>query len=134
MLPITGLDISVAPRQTLSGIRFVSRYTVNVLNFKLLFCFSLGSTRFFKVARVRSQEGLVVVKVFAIHDPTLPLSMYRDRIEEIRSKLASANNCLPCQRVIVSCSTIYFTNNFYWKSRRLTMFFGKRRIINEDRN
>lgn len=69
--------------------------------------YSLGSTRFFKVARARSQEGLIVVKVFAIHDPSLPLSMYRDRIEEIKTKLASANNCLPYKRVIVSVFGFY---------------------------
>lgn len=54
------------------------------------------------MARARSQEGLIVVKVFVIHDPTLPLSAYRDKLEEIRSKLASAVNCLPFQRMIVS--------------------------------
>lgn len=66
-----------------------------------LFCFSLGSTRFFKVARAKSQEGLVVVKVFAIHDPTLPLTTYKDRVEEIRLKLGPAINCLPFQKAIV---------------------------------
>ncbi|XP_071571765.1 phosphoinositide 3-kinase regulatory subunit 4 isoform X2 [Temnothorax nylanderi] len=66
----------------------------------LLFDVNLGSTRFFKVARARSLEGLIVVKVFAIHDPTLPLSTYKDKLEEIRSKLASAVNCLPFQRMI----------------------------------
>ncbi|XP_012287746.1 phosphoinositide 3-kinase regulatory subunit 4 isoform X2 [Orussus abietinus] len=68
----------------------------------LLFDVNLGSTRFFKVARARSQEGLIVVKVFVIHDPTLPLSMYKDKLEEIRSKLASAVNCLPFQRTILT--------------------------------
>ncbi|OXU19045.1 hypothetical protein TSAR_000320 [Trichomalopsis sarcophagae] len=68
----------------------------------LRFDVSLGSTRFFKVARARSQEGLIVVKVFAIHDPTLPLSTYKDKLEEIRSKLASAVNCLPFQRMILT--------------------------------
>ncbi|KOC68309.1 Phosphoinositide 3-kinase regulatory subunit 4 [Habropoda laboriosa] len=68
----------------------------------LLFDVNLGSTRFFKVARARSQEGLIVVKVFAIHDPTLPLSAYKEKLEEIRSKLASAVNCLPFQRMILT--------------------------------
>jgi phosphoinositide-3-kinase regulatory subunit 4 len=63
--------------------------------------FSLGSTRFLKVARARTQEGLIVVKVFAIHDPTLPLSAHKEKIEEIRNKLASAVNCLPFQRTLV---------------------------------
>ncbi|XP_033210037.1 phosphoinositide 3-kinase regulatory subunit 4 isoform X2 [Belonocnema kinseyi] len=68
----------------------------------LVFDISLGSTRFFKVARARREEGSIVVKVFAIHDPTLPLSTYKDKLEEIRSKLASAVNCLPFQRMILT--------------------------------
>lgn len=73
------------------------------------------------MARARSQEGLIVVKVFAIHDPTLPLSAYKEKLEEIRFKLASAVNCLPFQRMIVSifvdrlyytrCHTLYVINN-----------------------
>ena len=41
---------------------------------------SLGSTRFFKVARAKHREGLVVVKVFAIQDPSLPLTSYKQEI------------------------------------------------------
>lgn len=62
----------------------------------------MGSTRFLKVARAQSQEGPIVVKVFAIHDPTLPLSPYKDRLDEIRELLAPAVNCLPFQNVVVS--------------------------------
>lgn len=62
---------------------------------------SLGSTRFFKVARAKSQEGMIVVKVFALHDPMLPLVKHRMRVEEIKSKLQSAVNCLCFQKVIV---------------------------------
>lgn len=43
--------------------------------------FSLGSTRFFKVARARTKEGLAVVKVFVIHDPSLPLASHRNKLE-----------------------------------------------------
>ncbi|KAK0078672.1 hypothetical protein PV325_002204 [Microctonus aethiopoides] len=68
----------------------------------LIFDINLGSTRFFKVARARNQEGLIVVKVFAIHDPTLPLSTYKDKLQDIRSKLSSAVNCLPFQRTILT--------------------------------
>lgn len=63
--------------------------------------YSLGSTRFLKVARARSREGLVVVKVFAVHDPSLPLAEHKERILKIKEQLASAFNCLPFQRVIV---------------------------------
>lgn len=68
----------------------------------LSFDASLGSTRFFKVARARSQEGLIVVKVFAIQDPSLPLAIHRDRLDYIRSQLASSVNCLPFQRVVLT--------------------------------
>uniref|UniRef100_A0A1B6KTS4 non-specific serine/threonine protein kinase n=1 Tax=Graphocephala atropunctata TaxID=36148 RepID=A0A1B6KTS4_9HEMI len=88
--------VGIAPSQIFPVEHYLTDHT------DLQYDINLGSTRFFKVARARSQEGLIVVKVFAIHDPTLPLSMYRDRIEEIRSRLASANNCLPCQRVILT--------------------------------
>lgn len=63
--------------------------------------YSLGSTRFFKVARAKSQEGMIVVKVFALHDPMLPLVKHRVRVEEIKTKLQSAVNCLCFQKVIV---------------------------------
>lgn len=64
--------------------------------------FSLGSTRFLKVARADSQEGHIVVKVFAIHDPSLPLIPYKDRLEEIRTRLQSAVNCLPFQKIVLT--------------------------------
>lgn len=67
---------------------------------------SLGSTRFFKVARARTREGLVVVKVFAVHDPSLPLAEHKERILKIKEQLASAFNCLPFQRVIVSSDIV----------------------------
>lgn len=61
----------------------------------------MGSTRFFKVARVRSDEGLVVVKVFVKHDPSLPLETHAERLEFIKRSLSNAVNCLPFQRVVV---------------------------------
>lgn len=42
---------------------------------------SLGSTRFFKVAKVNCKEGPAVVKVFVIHDPSLPLRAYKEKLE-----------------------------------------------------
>ena len=42
---------------------------------------SLGSTRFFKVAKASTQEGNVVVKVFVIHDPSLPLASYKTKLD-----------------------------------------------------
>lgn len=66
--------------------------------------YSLGSTRFFKVARAKSDEGLIVVKVFVKNDPSLPLESHADKLEAIKRNLANAVNCLPFQRVIVSPS------------------------------
>ncbi|ENN74924.1 hypothetical protein YQE_08502, partial [Dendroctonus ponderosae] len=70
----------------------------NDLKFEL----SLGSTRFLKVAKAETQEGHVVVKVFAIRDLTLPLHRYQERLEEIRKKLSTAVNCTPYQKFIIS--------------------------------
>lgn len=71
--------------------------------FFLYFAFySMGSTRFFKVARVKSDEGLIVIKVFVKHDPSLPLETHADRVMYIQKSLSNAVNCLPFQRVQVT--------------------------------
>ncbi|XP_065073829.1 phosphoinositide 3-kinase regulatory subunit 4 [Ochlerotatus camptorhynchus] len=62
----------------------------------------MGSTRFLKVARAKTDEGLVVVKVFVKHDPSLPLEQHVDKIEYIKKNLANAVNCLPFQRVLTT--------------------------------
>ncbi|XP_057691095.1 phosphoinositide 3-kinase regulatory subunit 4 [Corythoichthys intestinalis] len=59
---------------------------------------SLGSTRFFKVARAKHREGMLVVKVFAIQDPSLPLGSYKQELEELKIRLHSCHNCLPFQK------------------------------------
>lgn len=63
---------------------------------------NMGSTRFLKVARARSDEGLLVVKVFIKHDPTLPLELHAEKLETIKKTLQNAINCLPFQKVLVS--------------------------------
>jgi phosphoinositide-3-kinase, regulatory subunit 4 len=63
---------------------------------------NMGSTRFLKVARAKTDEGLVVVKVFVKHDPTLPLEVHADKLEMIKKSLQNAVNCLPFQKVLVS--------------------------------
>jgi phosphoinositide-3-kinase regulatory subunit 4 len=88
--------VGIAPSQIFPVERYLTDHP------ELKFDLSLGSTRFFKVARAESQEGLVVVKVFAIHDPSLPLSTYKDQLEEIRKKLSSAVNCIPFQKIILT--------------------------------
>ncbi|XP_022818609.1 phosphoinositide 3-kinase regulatory subunit 4 [Spodoptera litura] len=88
--------VGVAPSQIYPVEHYLSDHV------DLAFDQSLGSTRFLKVARARSREGLVVVKVFAVHDPSLPLAEHKERILKIKEQLASAFNCLPYQRVILT--------------------------------
>ncbi|CAN8016185.1 unnamed protein product [Ixodes persulcatus] len=61
---------------------------------------NLGSTRFLKVARVKHKEGLAIVKVFAIHDPSLPLAPHKEALEKIKQVLANVPNTLPFQKVV----------------------------------
>lgn len=67
---------------------------------------NMGSTRFLKVARAKSDEGLIVVKVFIKHDPTLPLEIHAEKLEMIKKSLQNAINCLPFQKVLVSVENI----------------------------
>ena len=68
---------------------------------------SLGSTRFFKVARAKSPTGHLVVKVFILHDQTLDLAKYRERLVEIKRLLEGCINCMPFSRVIVRPNDIF---------------------------
>ena len=61
---------------------------------------NLGSTRFFKVVKARAKEGLLVVKIFVLHDPTLQLKQYEDQIEEVKTQLDGALNCKPFQCIL----------------------------------
>ncbi|XP_040818967.1 phosphoinositide 3-kinase regulatory subunit 4 isoform X3 [Ochotona curzoniae] len=88
----------IAPSQILS----VESYFSDIHDFE--YDRSLGSTRFFKVARAKHREGLVVVKVFAIQDPTLPLTSYKQELEELKIRLHSAQNCLPFQKAVEKAS------------------------------
>nr|XP_018916322.1 PREDICTED: phosphoinositide 3-kinase regulatory subunit 4 [Bemisia tabaci] len=98
--------VGIAPSQIFP----VEHYFTDLAS--LQFDINLGSTRFFKVARAKSQEGLIVVKVFAIHDPSLPLASYRNRIEEVRIKLASAVNCLAFQRTMLTEKAGYLMREY----------------------
>ncbi|XP_048750935.2 phosphoinositide 3-kinase regulatory subunit 4-like isoform X2 [Ostrea edulis] len=87
----------IAPSQ----IQPVDQYLTDIQDYQ--YENSLGSTRFFKVARARTKEGLAVVKVFVIHDPSLPLASHRNKLEDIHIRLqGSTSNCLPFQRAIQS--------------------------------
>ena len=62
--------------------------------------FSLGSTRFFKVARARhmpSSGSEVVVKVFTIQDHGVDLGNDQEKILSIGRLLDGCPNCLPFQ-------------------------------------
>ncbi|KAL4221189.1 phosphoinositide-3-kinase [Mactra antiquata] len=84
----------IAPSQILP----VEQYLTDLPEYE--FDCSLGSTRFFKVAKAKNKEGHVVVKVFVIHDPSLPLSSYKTRLDEIRENLKGTSNCIPFQESV----------------------------------
>uniref|UniRef100_A0A8C9V437 non-specific serine/threonine protein kinase n=1 Tax=Scleropages formosus TaxID=113540 RepID=A0A8C9V437_SCLFO len=86
----------IAPSQILS----VDSYFSDIHDYE--YDRSLGSTRFFKVARAKHREGLVVVKVFAIQDPSLPLTSYKQELEELKIRLHSCQNCLPFQKATLT--------------------------------
>uniref|UniRef100_A0A452DLG0 Protein kinase domain-containing protein n=1 Tax=Capra hircus TaxID=9925 RepID=A0A452DLG0_CAPHI len=88
----------IAPSQILS----VQSYFSDIHDFE--YDKSLGEYSFFKVARAKHREGLVVVKVFAIQDPTLPLTSYKQELEELKIRLHSAQNCLPFQKAAEKAS------------------------------
>lgn len=64
----------------------------------LVFEVNMASTRFFKVARVRTDEGNAVVKVFLKHDVTIDTVEHVKRLEHLKKYLTNAVNCLPYQR------------------------------------
>lgn len=86
----------IAPSQILS----VDSYFSDIHDYE--YDKSLGSTRFFKVARAKHREGLLVVKVFAIQDPSLPLGSYKQELEELKIRLHSCHNCLAFQKASLS--------------------------------
>ncbi|XP_055523812.1 phosphoinositide 3-kinase regulatory subunit 4 [Wyeomyia smithii] len=90
--------VGVAPSQIFP----VEHYLTGSFESDLQYESSMGSTRFLKVARAKTDEGLVVVKVFVKHDPSLPLEQHVDKIEYIKKNLAHAANCLPFQRVLTT--------------------------------
>ncbi|XP_050436051.1 phosphoinositide 3-kinase regulatory subunit 4 [Adelges cooleyi] len=98
--------VGIAPSEIFPVEHYLTDHT------QLQFDASLGSTRFFKVARAKSQEGMIVVKVFAVHDPMLPLVKHRVRVEEIKTKLQSAVNCLCFQKVIMSDKAVFLMREY----------------------
>lgn len=78
----------------------------------LNFDVNMGSTRFFKVARARSAEGYVVVKVFLKHDPTLNVTDHVNQLEHIKKFLTNAVNCLPYQRAVVTEKAVFIIREY----------------------
>ncbi len=60
---------------------------------------SLGSTRFLKAAKARSDAaGTVVLKVFTVQDSSLDLKSHQLNLIRIKKLLENCPNCLPFQR------------------------------------
>uniref|UniRef100_A0A1A9Z2I0 Uncharacterized protein n=1 Tax=Glossina pallidipes TaxID=7398 RepID=A0A1A9Z2I0_GLOPL len=65
----------------------VEHYFLGHIDTENTFDSNMGNTRFFKVAKAKSEEGLMVAKLFVKHDPTLPLEDHKDRVEYIKKTL-----------------------------------------------
>ncbi|EDV91054.1 phosphoinositide 3-kinase regulatory subunit 4 [Drosophila grimshawi] len=102
--------VGIAPSQ----IYAVEHYFSGQFGNEIIFDLNMGSTRFFKVAKAKTDEGLIVVKVFVKHDPTLPLEDHKERLESIKKILTLANavNCLPFQRVELIDKAAYIMREY----------------------
>ncbi|XP_034485161.1 phosphoinositide 3-kinase regulatory subunit 4 [Drosophila innubila] len=102
--------VGIAPSQ----IYAVEHYFSGQFGNEIIFNSNMGSTRFFKVAKAKTEEGLIVVKVFVKHDPTLPLEDHKERLESIKKSLTLANavNCLPFQRVELIDKAAYIMREY----------------------
>ncbi|XP_034112956.1 phosphoinositide 3-kinase regulatory subunit 4 [Drosophila albomicans] len=102
--------VGIAPSQ----IYAVEHYFSGQFGNEIIFDLNMGSTRFFKVAKAKTEEGLIVVKVFVKHDPTLPLEDHKERLESIKKTLTLANavNCLPFQRVELIDKAAYIMREY----------------------
>jgi hypothetical protein len=77
-----------------------------------LFILQFGKgTRFFKVAQARHKGAFVVVKLFVLHDPTLPLLEYKEKLEFLNRELSPKNNCLPFAKPVVYLNIICYNRN-----------------------
>ena len=63
--------------------------------------YSFAVFLFLKVAKANHAEGSVVVKVFVIHDPSLPLDTYQKRLQDVESRLRNVSNVLPYQKTML---------------------------------
>lgn len=100
----------------------VEYYLSDIINSELVsFDCNLGSTRFFKVARIKLHQirpqltdicssnysgldpsGLGVAKVFVINDPTLPLKAHNEKIDQLREIVKDNPNSLGFIKSIIN--------------------------------
>ncbi|RWS10687.1 hypothetical protein B4U79_02231 [Dinothrombium tinctorium] len=104
----------------------VEYYLSDITNSELIsFDCNLGSTRFFKVARIKLHSirphlatahsgtsldnyngfgppSLGVAKVFVINDPSLPLKVHKEKIEYLREVLKENANALPFSKLFIN--------------------------------
>lgn len=74
------------------------------------------------------REGLCVVKVFAIQDPSLPLKTYQDQLTDIKNRLATAPNVLPFHHSILTDKASllmrqFIKDNLYDRIRQVFLNF-----------
>ncbi|KAI1294765.1 Phosphoinositide 3-kinase regulatory subunit 4 [Halotydeus destructor] len=115
-----GNQLAGIPPQQIHPVEY---YLSEVANSELLsFDANLGSTRFLKVARVKLHQtrpglasagsnsnysalgppALGVAKVFVIHDPSLPVKYYKDKLDQLQRQLRGNANALPMSKLILS--------------------------------
>ncbi|CAI5443457.1 unnamed protein product [Caenorhabditis angaria] len=71
---------------------------------------NLGSTRFMKVAKGKTSEGIFVYKVFVRQDNS-SLNPYPEKLIEIRNSLAKSPNCCAVKKVVIKqkCAVVLRT-------------------------
>ena len=97
---------AIAPSQILPVEQFLSECP----DWK--FELSLGSTRFFKVAKVRTSEGPMIVKVFVVHDLGTVLKGYKAQIEKMKSSLNWVLNCSPFHSIVQTDKAVMLCRRF----------------------
>jgi phosphoinositide-3-kinase regulatory subunit 4 len=85
-----------------TAIHPIEYYLSDVGEFQFLL--SLGSTRFLKVAKCGHYEGECVVKVLAVEDPSLPLSVHKSRIELLSNETLRNVSIAAFHRVVMNAS------------------------------
>ena len=91
--------VGIAPQQIYPVEHYIQDLPDQI---SLTFQASLGSTRFFKVAKCDSEAGPVVVKVFVIHDPNQNIRPHQERLLELTRLLAPTFNCLPFSQAVLT--------------------------------